>query len=135
MLDRTDQLIIKELSANSRMTMKQLGERVHLTGQATSSRVAKLEDMGIIEGYTLKVNQAKLGLPVHVMIQIFTESPDHRSYHRVIEENAAYIIQNYKVSGESCYLVEARFPSNEVLNEFLTVLSSVVSYKVAVVIG
>lgn len=41
--------------------MKELGEKVHLTGQATSARVLKLEENGIIEGYTIKVNQVKLG--------------------------------------------------------------------------
>lgn len=36
--------ILDELSNNSRITMKELGEKVHLTGQAASERVAKLED-------------------------------------------------------------------------------------------
>lgn len=57
MLDSTDLLILDILSQNSRITMKELGKRVHLTGQAVSARVAKLEDNGVIEGYTIKVNQ------------------------------------------------------------------------------
>ncbi|MGM0899192.1 MAG: AsnC family protein [Bacillota bacterium] len=32
-MDPTDQLILRELSRNGRMTMKELGEKVHLTGQ------------------------------------------------------------------------------------------------------
>jgi DNA-binding Lrp family transcriptional regulator len=56
MLDKTDMHILDELSKNSRITMKELGEKVHLTGPATSARVAKLEDSGVIEGYTIKVN-------------------------------------------------------------------------------
>ncbi len=48
MLDQTDLSILKELSKNSRITMKELGEKVHLTGQAAASRVLKLEDAGII---------------------------------------------------------------------------------------
>ena len=61
MIDNTDMHILKELTKNSRITMKELGEKVHLTGPATSARVAKLEDNGIIEGYTIKVNQVKMG--------------------------------------------------------------------------
>lgn len=53
MLDHTDMQILEELSQNSRITMKELGEKVHLTGQAAASRVAKLEDNGVIEGYTI----------------------------------------------------------------------------------
>ncbi|MBT2691070.1 hypothetical protein J7I93_23325 [Bacillus sp. ISL-47] len=36
--------------------MKEFGEKIYLIGQATASRVGKLEDQGIIEGYTIKVN-------------------------------------------------------------------------------
>ena len=42
MIDYTDKLILNELTQNSRITMKELGKKVHLTGQATSNRVAKL---------------------------------------------------------------------------------------------
>lgn len=73
MLDNTDKLILTELSENSRITMKELGERVHLTGQAAALRVAKLEDAGVIERYTIKVNQAKLGITIHVMLNIYTK--------------------------------------------------------------
>ncbi len=48
-MDQTDMLILAELSQNSRITMKELGEKVHLTGQAASSRVAKLEDTGVLD--------------------------------------------------------------------------------------
>ncbi|WP_302538171.1 AsnC family transcriptional regulator [Clostridium saudiense] len=42
MIDNTDRLILKELVKNSRITMKELGDRVHLTGQAVANRVMKL---------------------------------------------------------------------------------------------
>lgn len=74
MLDNTDILILDELSKNSRITMKELGEKVHLTGPATSARVAKLEDSGVIEEYTIKLNQIKLGYYIHAFITIITQS-------------------------------------------------------------
>lgn len=74
MLDNTDILILAELSKNSRITMKELGSKVHLTGPATSARVAKLEESGIIEGYTITVNQVKIGYLVHAIIHIFSKA-------------------------------------------------------------
>ncbi|WP_309402515.1 Lrp/AsnC family transcriptional regulator, partial [Heyndrickxia coagulans] len=56
MLDKTDMDILKELSKNSRLTMKALGEKVHLTGQAAKNRVLKLEEEGVIEAYTISIN-------------------------------------------------------------------------------
>ncbi|MCU1949373.1 winged helix-turn-helix transcriptional regulator [Enterococcus faecium] len=64
MLDQTDINIIEELSKNSRITMKELGEKVHLTGPAVSARVTKLEESGVIENYTVKLNMEKLGFSI-----------------------------------------------------------------------
>ena len=135
MLDNTDILILDELSKNSRITMKELGEKVHLTGPATSARVTKLEESEIIEGYTIKVNQVKMGYLVHAIIHIFTKSTNHQPYLSFIIKQDQFIINNYKVSGESCYLLECKFPSNEILDEFLSELSNYVSYKLSIVIN
>ncbi|MBT2663174.1 Lrp/AsnC family transcriptional regulator [Bacillus sp. ISL-45] len=135
MLDSTDMRIIEELTMNSRITMKELGEKVHLTGQAASARVAKLEDHGIIEGYTIKVNQIKMGYPIYAIIHIFTKTTNHQPYLTFLTEKKTYVMNNYKVSGESCYLLECKFPSNEILDEFLTDLSNYVSYKLSIVIN
>ncbi|MGR9049642.1 Lrp/AsnC family transcriptional regulator [Halobacillus faecis] len=134
MLDRTDFLIIDELSKNSRITMKELGEKVHLTGPAATARVLKLEKSGVIEGYSIKMNQAKMGYPVHAIIHIYTENPNHQPYLSYIRKQDLYVVNHYKVSGDSCYLLECRFPSNEILDEFLTGISNYVSYKLSIVI-
>ncbi|MEY8748445.1 Lrp/AsnC family transcriptional regulator [Bacillales bacterium AN1005] len=135
MLDQTDKLILEELSKNSRITMKELGERVHLTGQAAAARVAKLEDNGVIEKYTIQVNQKELGCWVHAWITIFTKSTSHQPYLSFIAEQKNYVLTNYKISGDGCYLLESRFPSNEVLDQFLTDLNKHVNYKVSIVIN
>ena len=135
MLDNTDLLILDELSKNSRITMKELGEKVHLTGPATSARVAKLEDSGIIEGYTIKINQVKLGYSIHTMISIITNSSYHEPYLTFLNEQKVYIINNYKISGDSCYLLECKFPSAKELDEFLVSLNKHVNYKLSIIIN
>ncbi|TYS67710.1 Lrp/AsnC family transcriptional regulator [Sutcliffiella horikoshii] len=135
MLDNTDRQILKELSMNSRITMKELGEKVHLTGPATSARVAKLEDSGIIEGYTIKINQIKMGYSVHAILHIYLKDTNHQAYLSFLTSQDSYVINNYKVSGESCYLLECKFPSNEMLDQFLTELSQYVNYKLSIVIN
>jgi Lrp/AsnC family leucine-responsive transcriptional regulator len=135
MLDQTDMRILEELSKNSRITMKELGEKVHLTGQATSARVAKLEDNGVIEGYTIKVNQVKLGCFIHAFITIFTQSIYHQPYLSFIETQKKYIINNYKISGDGCYLLECKFPSHELLDQFLVDLNKHANYKLSIVIS
>ncbi|MGJ5711144.1 AsnC family protein, partial [Staphylococcus equorum] len=42
-IDNTDKMIINELQQNAKITMKDLGKKVNLTGQAVNTRVSKLE--------------------------------------------------------------------------------------------
>lgn len=135
MLDYTDMKILDELSRNSRITMKELGEKVHLTGPATSARVTKLEDSGVIEGYTIKVNRVKLGCYIHAFITIITESIFHQPYLSFIKTQDEYLINNYKISGDGCYILECRFPSNELMNQFLEELNKHANYKLSIVIS
>ncbi|EMY8535075.1 MULTISPECIES: Lrp/AsnC family transcriptional regulator [Bacillus] len=134
MLDNTDKRILDELSKNSRLTMKELGEKVHLTGPAVSARVAKLEDQGVIEGYTIKVNRVKLGCYIHAFITIITESIFHQPYLSFIKTQDKYLINNYKISGDGCYLLECKFPSIELMNQFLKELNEYANYKLSIVI-
>ncbi|MDL4842386.1 Lrp/AsnC family transcriptional regulator [Aquibacillus rhizosphaerae] len=135
MLDNTDAHILDELSKNSRLTMKELSKKVHLTAPAVSTRVAKLEDQGVIEGYSIKVNQVKLGFYIHAFITIFTQSTSHQPYLSYIKTQDHHIINNYKISGEGCYLLECKFPSNEILNVFLEDLNEHANYKLSIIIG
>ncbi|NPC91364.1 Lrp/AsnC family transcriptional regulator [Bacillus sp. WMMC1349] len=135
MLDHTDMRILEELSKNSRITMKELGDRVHLTGQAAAARVAKLEDNGVIEGYTIKTNRVKLGYFVHAFINIYTKSIHHQPYLSFIKSQEQYVLNNYKISGDGCYLLECTFPSNELLNQFLQSLNKQANYKLTIVIN
>lgn len=133
-MDHTDMLILAELSKNSRITMKELGGKVHLTGQATAARVAKLEDTGVIEGYSIKVNQSKLGCLMHAFITIFTKSHNHKPLLSFFITQEHYILNTYKISGDGCYLLECRFPSNDHLDQFLDGLSEHANYKISMVI-
>ena len=123
MLDNTDRLILKELLNNSRITMRELGEKVHLSGQATANRVMKLEDRGIIDKYTINLNREKLG----------DKMDDHSIFLNFIDEQEKYVFHNYKIGGDGCYIIEAIFSSNEELDNFLIELNKYVNYKVTII--
>ncbi|WP_248927290.1 Lrp/AsnC family transcriptional regulator [Paenibacillus hamazuiensis] len=135
MLDHTDKRILEELVKDGRISMKKLGEKVHLTGQAAANRVVKLEEEEVIEGYTVRLNYRKTGYNVHSFITIFTTSFDHQPFLSFLETKSEFIANKYKISGEGCYLLECRFPSNEELDRFLGELTRYVNYKLSVVIS
>ncbi|MCG7408739.1 Lrp/AsnC family transcriptional regulator [Paenibacillus sp. ACRRX] len=135
MLDHTDKQILKELKLNSRISMKELGQKIHMTGQATANRVSKLEEEGIIKQYTVQLDEIKTGYPVHTFINIYTKEFDHRPYLSFIAAQSPHVIANYKISGEGCYMLECRFASNEDLDHFLVALNRFVNYKLSIVIN
>ncbi|WP_285840686.1 Lrp/AsnC family transcriptional regulator [Priestia endophytica] len=123
------------MSKNSRIKMKELGEKVHLTGQVAASRVAKLEDSGVIEGYAIKVNEVKMGYFVHALINIYTKDTHHQPYLSFVKKQEKYVINNYKISGDGCYLLECKFSSNESLDQFLIELNKHVNCKLSIIVN
>ncbi|MBU0437912.1 Lrp/AsnC family transcriptional regulator [Staphylococcus succinus] len=135
MLDELDKAIVSELKINSKISMNDLGKKINLTGQATNNRVKKLEDAGIITGYTIDLNQEALDCKVHVFINIYTHKISHRSYLEFVNKETIFILNNYKVIGDACYLLECRFPDNNSLNKFLERLNNHANYNVSMVIS
>lgn len=133
-MDELDKRIINELKNNSKISMKNLGAEVNLTGQAVTNRVKKLEDDNVITGYTIDVNQDALDCKTHVFINIYTHKISHNAYLEFIQEEGIFIMNNYKVIGDPCYLLECRFPNNDYLNAFLERLNKHANYNVLMAI-
>jgi Lrp/AsnC family leucine-responsive transcriptional regulator len=68
-LDRTDHEILALLEEHARRTMGDIAERVALSTSAVKRRIDRMEQAGVITGYTVVVDHAKIGRP----IQAFTE--------------------------------------------------------------
>ena len=51
--DETDVRILRELQADSRISIRELSKRVNLSPPSVTERVRRLEDHHIIEGYTI----------------------------------------------------------------------------------
>lgn len=67
-IDNTDVRILKELQQDSRLSIRELSKRVNLSPPSVTERIRKLEDSGIIEGYTIKINEAALGLKIQLQL-------------------------------------------------------------------
>src|SRR5437773_12535394 len=70
LLDETGWHILEALQENARLSFSELGQRVGLSSPAVAERVRKMEDAGIITGFRIEVNMAKLGFPVMAIIRM-----------------------------------------------------------------
>ena len=61
-LDKKDRLILQALQQDARQSLSALGKRIGLSQPAISERVRRLEEAGVIDGYSARVNLAAVGL-------------------------------------------------------------------------
>ncbi|MES2956696.1 MAG: Lrp/AsnC family transcriptional regulator [Pseudomonadota bacterium] len=102
-LDAHDTRILTELQADARLTMAELGRRVHLSQPAVTERVRKLESAGVITGYRATVDLAKLGYGIRAMIRI-----GRAEYPRLVKliQQTPECINAYNVTGEDSWVLE-----------------------------
>ncbi|MDF2856966.1 MAG: lrpC [Neobacillus sp.] len=134
MLDNTDLEIIKLLKANCKMQFRDIGEVVHLTGQAVSNRISRMEDLGVIKGYSVLLDDKLLGKTITAYISIFMKTTNHRAFHVFLNDSEA-VVEASRISGDGCYMVKIQVNSQEDLNYFLDSVLEYGNYRVNISIG
>jgi Lrp/AsnC family leucine-responsive transcriptional regulator len=102
-LDAHDTRILAELQNDARLTMAELGRRVHLSQPAVTERVKKLEAAGVISGYRATVNLGKLGYGIRAIIRV-----GRADYARVVElvQQTPECVNAYNVTGDDSWILE-----------------------------
>lgn len=129
MLDQTDIKILDLLKRNSRIQWQEVGEEVHLTGQAVKNRIMRMEKLGVIEGYTLRINHKKVGKDLTAFITVFMKTTNHIEFRKYIKDNDL-IIEGNRISGEGCYMLKTIFSSQEEMVKVLDEILKFGNYKV-----
>ncbi|WP_057764744.1 Lrp/AsnC family transcriptional regulator [Cytobacillus praedii] len=127
-LDNIDFQILRLLSENSRIQWKDLGQQIHMTGQAVGNRIKKLEDSGIIKAYTLLIDEMKVGLIFTAFVIIYMKTANHDSFIRFVQERNE-VLEVHRVSGEGCYHIKIKVRSQDQLNLFLNELLEYGNYS------
>lgn len=124
MLEKTDLNILDLLTKNSRMQLQEIGEEVHLTGQAVRNRINKMEKLGIIQGYTIKINPKVMGKELTAFVTIYMKTKNHESLKKYIQNNTL-IVEANRISGEGCYLIKVIASTQE---EIIGILDEILKY-------
>src|SRR5215472_1871113 len=73
LLDVYGRKLLHELQANARLSLAELGRRIGLSPTATAERLRQMEEIGILEAYTVEIDREALGLEVLAFIQSLEE--------------------------------------------------------------
>ncbi|QIL80196.1 Lrp/AsnC family transcriptional regulator [Diaphorobacter sp. HDW4A] len=103
-LDKKDWQILEALQLDARQSLAALGKQIGLSQPAMSERVRKLEDAGVIEGYSARVNLRKLGVGLAAIIRIQTNHAGIAPYLQLFE-SMPEVLEVDRLTGQDCFIV------------------------------
>lgn len=117
-LDGVNAALLRELQADARLSIAELGRRVNLSAPAVADRLQRLERAGIVTGYRAVVDPKAIGYPVAAFVRI---RPTTRRLHTIPElaREIPEIVECHRVTGEDCFVVKLHLRSMDDLEEIL----------------
>ncbi|MFI3168743.1 MAG: Lrp/AsnC family transcriptional regulator [Faecalibacterium sp.] len=106
-MDKLDQKILALLAQNARTPVNEIAKQVALTSPAVSARIKKLEQDGIIAGYTLKLHQPAGQSTIDAMISVATP-PAERGAMMDILSRRSEVLECYHVTGSHSFMIKVR---------------------------
>jgi Lrp/AsnC family leucine-responsive transcriptional regulator len=119
MIDDVDRQILAILQDNARIPNAEIARQVGMAPSAILERIRKLEERGVIEGYTARINPDALGL--RLTAYVFVRA-DERAGAMTTAERLAQIpevLEVHHVAGEDCFLTKLRVAGTRELGELL----------------
>jgi Lrp/AsnC family leucine-responsive transcriptional regulator len=108
-LDQNDRRLIEALDRNARTSIADLARLIGLSPQSTSDRVKRLEDLGVIVGFTVRLDPAALGLAIGAYIRIRPAIGELERVSKLVAD-IPEIIECDRVTGEDCFIAKVFVP-------------------------
>ena len=123
-LDTTDITIIEVMQENGRIAISELGRRIGLSQPATSERVKRLEEKGIISGYGARIDAAAIGLGMMAVIRLRTTHEHIRACLKLFSE-MPHVVEVLRLTGEDCFHLKVLVPTP---GELETIVDTIARY-------
>jgi DNA-binding Lrp family transcriptional regulator len=83
-LDATDRRIIELLTADGRLSVNELAAQVHVSRATAYARLERLRSTGVITGFTVLVDPAKLGYSVAALVLVNVDQSQWRKVREAV---------------------------------------------------
>jgi len=123
-IDDVDRKILKELLKNSRQSHREIAKKIGVSVGTVVSRTKKMEEAGIIKGYTVVLDHEKLGYDLTVVTEIIVSRGKLLEVDREISKNPSTCAV-YDVTGTVDGIIIAKFKNRDELSNFTKSLLSI----------
>ena len=115
-LDKKDRKIISVLKGDARASIREISETTGIRPSTVHKRIQKLVDTGVIENFTISLNDEKVGegFTVHMLISGSTERYLDKKFLK-----SDHLKGVYGITGEYDMLLKMKFESIGEFNDFL----------------
>ena len=126
-LDKKDTTIIAVLKENAKLSTQQIAKRTRIPITTVHNRIKKLEKQGIIKGYTVVLDNKKVGKPLAAFILVTVDYKRLKELKRSQYELAQQLLKHPAVessamiTGAADIIIKLRVGNVDELNEFVTV--------------
>ncbi|MFX0081468.1 MAG: Lrp/AsnC family transcriptional regulator [Candidatus Hodarchaeota archaeon] len=121
-LDDIDKNILRILQDDARTSYREIQDRLGISIGTIHNRISKLRDNGIIEGYTLRLNNVKLGYKLSFLIRI---NCDGKFTEEILNDIASVpeVCSVFHTTGEQSAALICRFKDSEDVHKFIRELN------------
>lgn len=124
-LDPIDMQILMLLQEHCKMQLAKIGDRVGLSAPAVIERIKKLEDSGVITGYTATLDARKLGRDITAFIGVSIAHPKAiREFEQQIDSRPE-VMECHHVTGGYTLLLKVKTFNTTTLEELISHIRSI----------
>jgi len=109
-IDKFDLAILQVLQDDARASLQAISEKVGLSSTPCWTRIKRMENEGVIRGYTVRVDAPSIGISETVIVQVTLESHTDETLNAFgkMLEQIPEVVEAYLVSGDYDYVKDTR---------------------------
>jgi len=115
-LDATDWRLLEALQRDGRASYAELARTVAMSPSAVTERVRRLEEAGVITGYTAVIDHERIGLPVLALIRLRYPTGNYKPFHDLLATTPE-VLEAHHVTGDDCFILKVATRSMRHLEE------------------
>lgn len=117
-LDAVDARILEALAKDARTSVVDIARAVRLSGPSVSERIRRLEEKRVIEGYTVRIDAGRVGLPIAAWLRV-RPLPGELARVADILRDLPEVAECDRITGDDCFIAKVHVRSMEHLERII----------------
>ena len=121
-LDQVDRGILAMLQQDGRVSASHIAQEIGMSIPAVTDRIKKLQESGVIMGFTALLDHRKMGRDVSAFITVISESSAHYSDVVIQANKTPEIVQCFTTTGNGSHVLLAVTENTTSLEKLLRII-------------